>query len=92
MSVIVLTRVTIDPADAGELVVTHAAAVASQEAAGLEAAELGKIDETTWIAVWHWESLDHLTTARANPPAEAHAAFALTTNPTVEEIDVVDAL
>lgn len=92
MSVITLTRVTVDPAHAGELVAAHAKLVSVLRApeSGLGAAEIGRLDQTTWIAVWRWETAAHLAAARKDPTPEAAAAFGLTTTQSVEQIEVPD--
>ncbi|MEV0646473.1 hypothetical protein AB0I28_14540 [Phytomonospora sp. NPDC050363] len=93
MSLIVLTRFAIDPADAGELVTRHAALVEAQRGTGLTNAGLGRIDDANWVGVWRWESAEHLAAVRAAPGPEAAHAFALVTDRsaiTVEEIELVD--
>ncbi|WP_188188664.1 antibiotic biosynthesis monooxygenase [Nonomuraea sp. SYSU D8015] len=96
MSVITVTRFQIDPADADELRARHAALVAATRAAapGLIEARLGRVDDTTWVGVWRWDSAAGLQTARQAVPgnAEASAAFALTREATAEDIEVLDEL
>ena len=86
MSVLTITRVTARPADADELLARHATLVATQE--GLDDARIGRLDDTTWVAVWRWESAEALAAARRNVGPEAAAAFALTTEQSVEEIEL----
>ncbi|GAA2394736.1 antibiotic biosynthesis monooxygenase [Nonomuraea africana] len=94
MSVITVTRFQIDPADAEQLRDRHAALVAATRAAcpGLTEARLGRLDDETWVGVWRWDSAPSLQAARQAVPgnAEATAAFALTRESTVEDIDVLD--
>ncbi|MHA5053520.1 antibiotic biosynthesis monooxygenase [Streptomyces sp. SD15] len=94
MSVITVTRFQIDPADAEQLRARHAALVAATRAAapGLIEARLGRLDDETWVGIWRWDSAASLQTARQVVPgnAEATAAFALTREPTVDDIEVLD--
>lgn len=58
---------------------------------GLLETRLGRLDERTWIDVWHWESGAHLRRALEGGPtiAEAPAVFALTQNLTTEDAEIV---
>ncbi|MFG1616259.1 antibiotic biosynthesis monooxygenase [Nonomuraea wenchangensis] len=94
MSVITITRFQTDPADAEELRARHAALVSATRAAlpGLTEARLGRIDDSTWVGVWRWDSAASLQAARQAVPgdATAAAAFALTREATVDDIAVLD--
>lgn len=87
MSVLTITRVTVAPADTEELVRRHAALV---EAVGpaLADARIGRLDDTTWVAVWRWASAEDLAEARRTPPPQARSAFSLTTAQSVEDIEL----
>ncbi|TDC43839.1 antibiotic biosynthesis monooxygenase [Micromonospora sp. KC213] len=94
MPVVTVTHFHIDSADAGELRARHAALVAATRAAvpGLTEARLGRIDDETWVGIWRWESAESLRASRQAVPgsAEATAAFALTREPTVSDIEILD--
>lgn len=88
MSVVVITRMSIDPANSEALIARHAALVKTQMTAssGLLDAQLGQVDTSTWVGIWRWESAALLEAARQNPPAEAAEAFALATDTPVAEL------
>ncbi|MEV0811039.1 antibiotic biosynthesis monooxygenase [Micromonospora sp. NPDC050200] len=94
MSVVTVTRFRIDPADAEQLRARHAALVSTTRAAlpGLTEARLGRLDDETWVGIWRWESAASLQAARQVVPAnaEAAAAFALTREATVDDIEILD--
>ncbi|MGP3919630.1 antibiotic biosynthesis monooxygenase [Nonomuraea sp. 10N515B] len=94
MPVITVTRFQADPADAEELRARHALLVSATRAAfpGLTEARLGRIDDSAWVGVWRWDSAASLQAARQAVPGDAvaAAAFALTREATVEDIDVLD--
>ncbi|MFI7614703.1 antibiotic biosynthesis monooxygenase [Nonomuraea terrae] len=94
MSVITVTRFHADPADADRLRARHTALVAATRAVvpGLTEARLGRIDDDTWVGVWRWDSAADLRAARAAVPgnAAAAAAFSLTRDAAVEDIEVLD--
>ncbi|MFI7281325.1 antibiotic biosynthesis monooxygenase [Micromonospora chersina] len=94
MSVVTMTRFSIDPADAAELRLRHAALVSAVRSAvpGLAEARLGKLDDETWIGIWRWESAEGLRTAREIAPTrpESTAAFSLARDVTVEQVEIVD--
>ncbi|HEY1180163.1 MAG TPA: antibiotic biosynthesis monooxygenase [Phytomonospora sp.] len=89
MSILTITRMTVQPADADELVSRHADLV-RVTGPGLADARLGRFDETTWVAVWRWDSAADLAAAREGVGAEAAAAFALTSERSMEEIELHD--
>ncbi|MFC4114957.1 antibiotic biosynthesis monooxygenase [Nonomuraea zeae] len=94
MSVITVTRFQIDPADAEQLRARHAALVAAirKTSPGLIEARLGRISDETWAGVWRWDSAASLQAARQAVPgsAEAAAAFALTREAGVDDIEILD--
>jgi quinol monooxygenase YgiN len=94
MSVITVTRFTVDPSNAAALRDAHAALVTAMKQAdtGLLETWLGRIGEAEWAAVWRWDRAASLQAARENLPAPelAQAAFALAGPPAVDEIHVVD--
>ena len=94
MPVATRTRFRIDPADAEELRVRHAAPVSAVRSAvpGLAEARLGKLDDETWIGIWRWESAEGLRRAREIAPTrpESTAAFSLARDVTVEQMETVD--
>ncbi|THV41097.1 antibiotic biosynthesis monooxygenase [Glycomyces buryatensis] len=96
MSVITVTRFTVAPENVEELRSRHAALVADVKdtGAGLARAQFGRIDETSYVGIWRWDSAADLQAAREIPPAPeaAKAAFSLVTDATVDEIHVLDEL
>ncbi|MEU0486854.1 antibiotic biosynthesis monooxygenase [Streptosporangium sp. NPDC006013] len=94
MPVITVTRFQADPADAEQLRTRHAALVSATRAAfpGLTEARLGRLGDETWVGIWHWDSAASLRAARQAVPgnAEATAAFSLTRDAAVEDIEVLD--
>jgi hypothetical protein len=94
MSVITLTRFTIDAGAAGALRARHAELVAAIRSAapGLIEARLGSVDEQTWVGIWRWESAEHLRAARRIAPGlpESAAAFSLARTVTADDVAVAD--
>ncbi|MGK5557638.1 antibiotic biosynthesis monooxygenase [Actinomadura kijaniata] len=94
MTVISVTRFQADPADAEAVRARHAALVSAVRAAqdGLTEARLGRLDDGTWVGVWHWDSAASLRAARASAPAtpEVAEAFALVRDASAEDIEVLD--
>ncbi|MER5321711.1 antibiotic biosynthesis monooxygenase [Streptosporangium roseum] len=94
MPIITVTRFQADPADADELRARHTALVSATRAAlpGLTEARLGRLDDETWVGIWRWDSAASLRAARQAVPgnAEAAAAFSLTRDAAVEDIEVLD--
>jgi heme-degrading monooxygenase HmoA len=94
MTVARFARFHVEPTDADEMITRRAALVAAirQRFPGLIETRLGRLDERTWIDVWHWESLAHLQRALEGGPAiaEAPAVFALTQELSTEDADIVD--
>ncbi|MFI0350396.1 antibiotic biosynthesis monooxygenase [Actinomadura sp. 9N407] len=96
MSLISVTRFQADPADAELVRARHGALVAAIRAArpGLTEARLGRLDERTWVGVWRWDDAASLRAAREAAPVTPAAAeaFALVSEVTAEDIEVLDEL
>ncbi|MCW3819301.1 antibiotic biosynthesis monooxygenase [Micromonospora sp. DR5-3] len=94
MSVITLTRFTIEPGDVAALRTRHADLIAAIRSAtpGLVEARLGKIDERTVVGIWRWESAEHLHAARRIAPdlPETAATFSLASAVTADDVAMVD--
>lgn len=94
MSVITLTRFTIEPGVARALQTRHAELVAAIRSAapGLVEARLGSVDEQTWVAIWRWDSAEHLQAARRIAPdlPETAPAFSLARAVTADDVAVID--
>jgi hypothetical protein len=94
MATTTITRFEADPAAADDLCRRHAELVAAVRAAapGLVDARLGRVDDTRWVALWHWESAEGVAAARAAAPglAEAAAAFGLARDVTVDDVEILD--
>jgi hypothetical protein len=95
MTIMRITRYTTDPADVPAMLARRDALVAAVRVAhpGMRDASLGRVDERTWLDLWRWESRVQLEAAVADTPniPEAAAAFALTSDVTVEVADLLDA-
>lgn len=96
MSIVRITRFTVDPADAGQLFARRAALISAVGAAysGLIETRLGRIDKQTWVDIWRWNSAAELDAAQAGVArgavSEAGPAFALATSITAEQAEIVD--
>ncbi|HSI94304.1 MAG TPA: antibiotic biosynthesis monooxygenase [Jiangellaceae bacterium] len=94
MAVVRITRFHVDPADAAEMLTRRAALIAAVRAAhpGLTEARLAKLDDETWIDMWHWESQSSLEAALAGAPGlpSAAPAFALVRDASAELAEIVD--
>jgi hypothetical protein len=94
MSVLRLTRLTVDASRTDEMLTRRAALIEAvrRMTDGLTETKLARVDDETWLDVWRWESgeaLDEVTAAAPNLP-EAQAAFALVRDAQVERYDLVD--
>ena len=94
MAVIRLVRFTVEPTRADDMIARRADLVAATRRLypGLVEARLTRVDEQTWLDLWHWESMDHAEDAirgAADIPGAA-AAFELTSNLSAEFTEVVD--
>jgi hypothetical protein len=83
MAIVNIVKFTVRPEDADEMVVRRDALVdAAREAApGLLRAVLSKVDEETWVDVWHWDSEESLQAAQNVVGPVAQAAMALVKDP-----------
>ncbi|MGW3607048.1 antibiotic biosynthesis monooxygenase [Micromonospora sp. NPDC005161] len=94
MSVITVTRFTIEPDTAAALRTRHADLVAAIRAAtpGLVETRLGQVDEQTWIGIWRWDSAQRLQAAGRIAPElpETAATFSLARAVTADDVAVVD--
>lgn len=94
MTVARFARFQTEPAVIDEMLAKRAALIDAirQRFPGLVETRLGRLDERTWIDVWHWESGAHLQRALEGGPtiAEAPAVFALTQNLTTEDAEIVE--
>lgn len=92
--IIATTHFKINPADSEELRTRHTAMVSALRAAvsGPREARLGRIDEETWIAIWRWDSAEHMRMAQeqARKHPEVDNAFALISVVTGEAIELID--
>lgn len=94
MAVIRLVRFTTEPARADDLIARRADLIAATRRLypGLIEARLTRVDDTTWLDLWRWESRAHaeaaIEGARGIPGVEA--AFALTADVSAEIAEVVD--
>ena len=81
MAVLELARFKVEPEKAPEMLSSRDAMVDAIRARfpGLIEARLARLDDTTWIDVWKWESLEQAKAAAAGAPAvpEAGAMFSL---------------
>jgi hypothetical protein len=94
MSVLRLTRLTVDAARADEMLVLRAALIEAvrRTTDSLTDTRLARVDEETWLDVWRWDSGDALDEVAAAAPQlpEAQAAFAVVRDAQVERYDLVD--
>ena len=95
MSAFELARYRVDPARADELQERWPAAVAAirERVPGLVRANLTRLDDSTWVDVWEWESMDAATRAAAEAPSisEAAAMFAVIAEPlAMEHVEIVE--
>lgn len=94
MTVARFARFHTEPAAAEEMIAKRGALIAAirKRFPGLIETRLGRLDERTWIDVWHWESLEHLQRALEGGPtiSEAPAVFALTQELSTEDVEIID--
>jgi hypothetical protein len=95
MTVIRLSRFSADPASVETMLARRADLIAAVRRAhpGLERAEIVRVDERTFVDVWRWDSAESLRAAQATAPTmpESGPAFALTTDITAEDGELLDA-
>jgi Antibiotic biosynthesis monooxygenase len=94
MTVIRTSRFKTDPPRAEEMLARRADLISAVRAAhpGLAEARLARVSEDTWVDMWRWDSPASMQAALAGAPSlpEAAAAFALTTDLTAENAELVD--
>lgn len=95
VAVIRITRFTTDPANAEELLARRAELISAVRDAhpGLTEARLARLDDETWVDIWHWESAADLEAALASAPVlpASAAVFALVQDASAELAELVDA-
>lgn len=81
MEIVNIVRFRVRREDAEEMVARRDALVdaARQAAPGLRRAVLSKVDEESWVDVWHWDSEESLKAAQVVVAPIAQAAFELVT-------------
>lgn len=93
MTVIRVMRYTAAPEQADEVLSRREALIKAVRAnhAGLAKAQLVRIDEGSWMDIWHWDSRSAMeaATSVADQMPETRAAFALVKDPTANEGDLV---
>ncbi|WP_199434159.1 hypothetical protein [Qaidamihabitans albus] len=93
MTIIRITRFGAAPSvDTDALLARRTALISTIRASysGLLDTRLTRAEDGTWVDIWHWDSADSaMTVAQAGLP-EAAAAFAVTTNATVEQAEIID--
>jgi SpoVK/Ycf46/Vps4 family AAA+-type ATPase len=79
MAIVNIVRFKVRPEDADEMVVRRDALVdAAREASpGLRRAVLSKVDDESWVDIWHWDSEESLTAAQTVVGPVAQAAMEL---------------
>jgi hypothetical protein len=95
MAILRLTRFTLKPSvEPAAMLTTRAELIDAVRAAypGLAETRLAKVDDSTWLDQWRWESDECLQAALAGAPKlpQAAAAFALITEATEERLALVD--
>lgn len=94
MALIRITRFTLAPERVEEMLTTRATLIAAIRArqSGLTETRLARADETSWLDSWRWDSPESLQAAQqaAASMPEAAAAFAIATDATAEQAEIVD--
>jgi hypothetical protein len=94
MTVLRLTRFTLDPAKTETMLVKRADLIAAVRAnfPGLTETRLARVDGETWLDQWTWDSVESLETALAGGPSlpEAKVAFSLLRDASEERAELVD--
>jgi hypothetical protein len=94
MTILRLTRFTVDAARADEMLEKRVELITAVRAkcTGPTETRLARVDDETWLDLWCWDSDESLQEAAALAPSlpEAKAAFALVQNPTEERVELVD--
>lgn len=94
MTVLRMTRFSLDPAKAETMLAKRADLIAAVRAGfpGLTETRLARIDDETWLDQWIWDSVESLETALAGAPSlpEAQVAFSLVRDASEERAELVD--
>ena len=94
MAVVRIHRYSVDPADFDELIVRRAALIDAMRAKhpGLAETRLIRLDDTTYVETWRWDSDEHMQAALADVPSipEVPAAMSLTRDRSAEDGEIVD--
>ncbi|MDX6247461.1 MAG: hypothetical protein QOF10_821 [Kribbellaceae bacterium] len=94
MTILRLTRFTVEPSRADEMLEKRADLITAVRAkcAGPTETRLARVDEQTWLDLWRWDSDEALQEAVevAHGLPEAPAAFAMVQDPTAERVELVD--
>lgn len=79
MAIVNIVRFKVRPEDADEMVARRDALVdaAKKASPGLVRAVLSKVDDESWVDIWHWDSEESLKAAQAEVGPVAQAAFEL---------------
>ena len=94
MSIMRTTHFTVTPEQAEAMIDRRATLIAAvrRDYPGLAETRLSRIDSERWVDVWRWDSAEVMQAALAAAPnlPEAAAAFALTSNLSAEQAELVD--
>lgn len=94
MTVLRMTRFSLDPAKAETMLAKRTDLIAAVRAGfpGLSETRLARIDDETWFDQWSWDSVESLETALAGAPSlpEAQVAFSLVRDASEERAELVD--
>ncbi len=94
MAVLRFAHFTTDPDRTDEMLAKRAALVATikEQFPALTETRLARVDQSTWIDTWRWESLAEAETAISRAPSipEAGAAFAVTSDMSAHFAEIVD--
>jgi quinol monooxygenase YgiN len=79
VAIVNIVKFKVRPEDADEMVARRDALVEAARLAspGLRRAVLSKVDDESWVDVWHWDSEESLKAAQAEVGPVARAAFEL---------------
>src|SRR5687768_15819756 len=94
MTIIRTTRFTADPTGAAQVLERRRNLLAAIRArfAGPAEARIIRVDERTWVDMWHWDSQETLDAALEGAPKlpEAAAAFEVAQDVSAEQGNLVD--
>jgi len=94
VAVVRIHRYSVDPADFDELIVRRAALVDAMRTKhpGLAETRLIKLDDSTYIETWRWDSAEQMEAALEDAPSfpEVAAAMSLVRDRSAEDGEIVD--